>query len=379
MPGRPPLLGIEMPRGSAQERKSPQHGTTRAAQPPIPIMRWARNGKYPDAWMLNAMNEALNQAAMQRPKEVFHYLGDPNTFARTSVVGTRNRWRWYFHTGPLTHQLAVVCVLGSPTNSAPAASAASSAACAIRTPLGGPVGGEEFFYGPSPTGTGGYNIGWPYLKTITKYIAVDPDTDYQGLLADVNYGKLVSACVYEVPSMTTHNGGYMPQNLPAGAPILATDRQKLMELARLLWRRGGAHIMNWCVDDSSNSPRSTTSSTARNIVDDASTAVSVSTPGFTFDMRYQDRVSQTSGVPCVIAAYGVKTASATFDGTVTLKDSTGATVVTLANQWNNAGATWATAAFNLPATVAKYDLHYSRAVAASAFQLHAVSIFPYEP
>ncbi len=228
--------------------------------------------------------------------------------------------------------------------------------------------------------------GWDSIKVVTMYLDVDPDTDYYAVFTDVNYCRMMSACVHELSSMTEHFSGYLPQHIPVGGDILDEYRQNLVTLQYNLWRRGGATVLNYTSDgDDGVAPYGTpvletTSNTARNIIDNTSTSISAATPGYTIDMTGKERLSQTSGVPCVMKAFGVM-ASGSGLGRVYLKDSAGATVASITDVWNST-ASWQSVAFNLPATVDKYDLQFSRAAStdlANPFTLYAVSIWEQEP
>jgi hypothetical protein len=248
------------------------------------------------------------------------------------------------------------------------------ATCTILTTGGATQSTDDFHYGPGPAGSAVDGYGWPNMKMITKYLAVSPDTDYTGLFTDKNYGRIQSALVFEISSMTDHNSGYLSQNISERAPIHDAYRQNQLPLIRNQWKRGGCMQINWHVENGSTGAITNATATLKNIVDDTTTAVSADSPGYTLDMTYRDRLSQTSGVPCVMKAYGGS--SFANGGTVVLKDSAGATVATLTGFTTS--NSWQSVAFNLPATADKYDIHYATTGAALTFTLHAVSIYEYE-
>jgi hypothetical protein len=371
---KPRFYGSELARTAVKSWLRTQLPTARSAQPPIPIRRHVRNGTHPNAWLASAMNEAANAAAMFRTKQPFALLGPTAVSLPNSQLADRVRGRWAFHTGPMTHQLEVTCVMYPPneagTGVAGANGADTYATCTILTTGGATQATDDFHYGPGPAGSAVDGYGWPNMKMITKYLAVSPDTDYTGLFTDKNYGRIQSALVFEISSMTDHNSGYLSQNISERAPIHDAYRQNLLPLIRNQWKRGGCMQLNWHVENGS-SPIANATTTAKNIVDDTTTAVSADSPGYTLDMRYRDRLSQTSGVPCVMKVYA---AAAGANGSVILKNSAGSPVAT-ATVTGALG--WYSIAFDMPATIDKYDLHYV-AVFGGTITLHAVSIYEYE-
>ena len=371
---KPLLLGAEISRDSTTPNLLPQIWTTNTAVPPILIRRWARNGHCPDVHLASSMGEAMNQAGMLRTKNVFTALNTLNTSIPIAASGTsKARWRWAWHTSPLAHQIAVTVVM-HPTSSTTAGD--SSTTVQIDKAAGGGTKSDAFHVGASPSNAVEVVTGWQYRRIFTTYLAVDPDTDYVGLFTDGAGALLQSACVYEIASMTVNNNGYFPQNVPERAPILSTDRSRMMTLIRSLWKRGGSHVLNWYCQRSGDTPRTFLSATSINIVDGTSTTPNSSTPGYTLDMRYKDRLTQTSGVPCRIYVYADNSINDGV-GHIKLKNSSGTTIATVTFA---SGATgWQSVDFSLPATLDKYDiLGDTQGTGPVDFKVHAVSIFEYE-
>lgn len=360
----------------------------RTASPPIQRGRYTRNGQAPDIALINAMNMQTNQGVCYRTKEVFR--ATPSQYMLyplpSSAGASRVRWRFAFRTGKYTHALRAVVVM-SPQDTNQGANAYGRLDLATSTAATPVVETVNFYFGAAPGGTAGGTYGWDSIKAVTMYLDVDPDTDYYATFTDVNYCRMLSACVHELSSMTEHFSGYLPQNLAAGSDVLETYRRNLVTLQYNLWRRGGATVLNYTSDGDDaaapygTAPLVTTSLTARNLIDDTSTAVSAATPGYTLDMTGKERLSQSStGVPCVMKAFGVMGSGSNL-GRVYLKDSSGTTVASILDVWNST-AGWQSTTFNLPASAAKYDLHYARAASTDVgnpFQLCAVSIYEYEP
>jgi hypothetical protein len=370
---KPRFYGIEILHTGAKGWLRNQLTSPKTTQPPIQLRRHVRNGTHPNALLASQMNEAANMAAMFRTKQSWAMPDHTGLALPLSQLADRVRARWAFHTGPMTHQLLAMFVMYPPNEVASGVAGANGAdtyaRCDILNGAGATIATDDFHYGPGPAGSAVDAFGWPNVKVITKYLAVSPITDYYGVLTDKNYGRIQSACIFEIPSMTTNNSGYLSENIAERAPIADAYRENLLPLPYLQWRRGGCMQVNWSVADGA-APITNATTTPTNVVDNTSTAISAATPGYTLDMSYRDRLSETTGVPCAMKVYASRTAS---NGTVTLKDSAGATIATV----TVTGAIgWYSTTFNMPATADKYDIHYT-AGAAGTITLHAVSIYEY--
>jgi len=378
-------LGDRIIPASVAAKLLAQLPAAKTAAPPIQAARYARNGLVPDVALINAMNEQTNQSVLYRTKEVFRAC--PSQYMLyplpSSVSSTRARWRFAFHTGPYTHAVkAIACMVPQDSNPGNNAYARLDLATnAAGTPA---VGSVSLYYGTNSGGTASVPAAWESIKVQEGYIGVSPNTTYYGTWYDIDQCRLISACVHEYGSMTEHFNGYLSQSLAAGSDVLDKYRADIVEIQYNLWRRGGAHVLNWTVDGDDaggaygTPPLTTTSGTAKNIIDDTSTTISAATPGYTLDMRYKNRVSQTSGVPCIMQVYGSKSGTQD-DGEVYLKDSAGNTIASVTNVFTSTAQWHSSGVFNLPATVDKYDIQYARAgIVTGTFTLYAVSIYEYE-
>lgn len=354
--------------------KVPAIPASKAASPPIQGDSLARNGRPPLVHLVNSLNEAVNQATLYRTKQVFSCV-DRLRLA-LGVVGSseRTRWRFAFHSGPYAHAaLALVNML--PTSLSSGFSANSQGKLYIYSDASEStlVGSATFTYGVHPTGS--TSIGFQHMKQLMQHIDISPDTDYYGVFTDVNYGRLQSACVAELASLTENSaGGYLAQNVTGQSPVVDLYRQYQATSLYSLWRRGGAQILNWTLDDQGgglNGPISTTSSTPTNILDGTSTSVSTATPGWTIDMSGRARLSQ-SGVPCVMKVFG---SASDNEGNVYLVDSDGDTIATV--NFPGGGPNWESASFTMPDALDKYDIHFA-ADSGGTLSLYAVSIYQYE-
>jgi hypothetical protein len=362
------------------DRQVPELPVTKAAVPPIQTDRFFRNGKHPDASAMNQMNEQMNQGMVFRTKEAWSILGDLGTYGvgifAPSQSGTRPRWRFAFHTGPFHHALVARVVMypsDTPT-STPGYSTVKIYSDATETTL---VSTTEFWYGtrhwPSP------DSGWPYHKVIDKFIeGLSADTDYYVVIADVDFARIQSMAVGDLQSMSDYNG-YLPVNFTEQTQILDTDIENLVSAMPSLWKRGGAKVFNWTTNIQS-SPATNNTATFKNVLDGTSTAVSASTPGWTLDMRYKNRLSQTT-VPCKFFVCGSwLNGGSVSGGEVKLVDST---IVTVGGGtgWNSTTPKWLSTTFNMPANLDKYDLMSKIGVAGTqigTLSIYAAVVIEYE-
>ena len=339
--------------------------------PAIQEKRWARNGLPVDAQLQSGLANLPNQIAKWRTKEVFRSCGKmgfltTGTDALISSASDRDRWRFAFHTGPFAKEIKItflMCLKSGDPGFDPYGQ------LEIFTTGGSSVGTATMHFGNA---AGGTNIPVNY-GTNSGSIAVDPDTDYYGVISDFDAARIVSACVYERSLDPDTTNGYLSAGYAAGVNIYDTDRSGPMLLAADMWKKGGAHLLNWTVDDQS-SPITTSSTTSTNIVDTTSTTVSSSTPGYIIDLTHSDRLSETDGIPCVLAAYGkyVITPPVT-GGTLKLKDSAGTTLATVTGFDATAG--WQTTTVTIPAANDRYDLQFASGSGTATFSLYAVSLY----
>jgi hypothetical protein len=366
------LYGDRLDIASAADTQVVANPARKAASVPIQPDLFCRNGKRPDVALINRLDEAANQSVLYRGKEHFAAVG---AFAPNLVpfgAGDRTRWRFAFHTGPYAHALYVLVGMTPPGTSG----ASSNAYCRLDiysdAAMATLVKSETFVHGVNPTGTAAGSYGWEYLKPLEKFVTgLSPDTDYYGKFTDVDYGQIEHACVCDLQSMTENYSGYLPQNITTHSAVLDKYRQNLATIFHQEWKRGGSRVLWWGVDDGT-APLVRSSATDVNVVDGTSTAVSASTPGYTLDMRGKARVSQISGVPVVMKAFGN---CAFGSGIVKLKNSAGSTVATVSV--NAASNAWFSTSFNLPATVDKYDLHYA-GTGVGSLTLYNVIVYEHE-
>jgi hypothetical protein len=375
------VTGVRLDQGAVGPRQVVAVPQSKAAPPPIAPGQWARNGKSPNARLISALNEAANHAALFRAKQIFAATGKIAAagIISSSGAGDRARWRFAFRTGPYTHALMAMVVLAPQSSSFGTNSYAriDIATNAAGTPA---ITSQTFTYGANPVGNT-YTGGWQLLKLVTGYIdGVAADTEYYGTVYDVDYGRVQSCVIFDLPSLTENFDGYNATNITAESQILDTYRANLASMVNDVWKKSGATLLNWTVDaDSAKRVISSTSPT--NIVDGTSTAVGASAPGFVLDMRNRARLSQTSGVPVVLKMYGYSDITAGGGScTLYLKNSAGTNVATLVGLTGSgaASAQWYSTTATLPAVQDTYYLMATETTGFDLVNLLAVSMYEYE-
>lgn len=369
-------LGINTTGGLLQTSSIP---TTVAADPPIQVSRWARNGKHPNALAESMKSNAGNAAAMFKTKEVFSspgYLGYLASNGMTVGTGVVNRWRCAFRTGPITDLIdADVYAQGDSTYGTAASfgqlvltEVATGIATTTMFPVGAQVSGAGILAD---------------TKLVTQRIDVKPGTDYNAVFSD-HGTNMYQATIRELASLLGFNGGYLPANIASGGGILDGYRQNAAQLARDLWQKGAWTIFNWSIEDGTL-PVSTSSSSFTNLLDSyvtssgttaGSATINSTSAGFSVDTTGRGRRSQlnNAGIPIVIACYGSCDVNAS--AYLYLYNSSGALV---ANQDEFMTTTpgWAYFTGFLPAGKNdKYDLRIATDPGTTS-KFHAVSIYEF--
>lgn len=322
--------------------------TTQYAKPPLEPFQWAKNGQYPDSFLQNELADLGNKIALYRGKEIFRYYshslatGGPNTDERV-------RWRFAFRASPYCNAIGAVAWMAQTDPESDTFGVYSRLRIQDSTPT--TLGDAEFHYGYAATASANLDVLSPVFQLLTNSGSIaDPvaGTEYFGTVSDFQ-GRIVAISVFE---MSINNTAPFTEGYAQGTPILDTDRQTLTAGARLLWKQGAAHLMNWTVDIA-GTPRTRSSGTFVNAIDNSSTAISAASPGFTLDLRNRSTVRRGT-VPVTFRVYG--SAAAGTGGRVHLMDSSSTSVAFIDNITT---AGWYSATANLPATLAKYDLMYA--------------------
>jgi len=333
----------------------------------IETFRWLRNGRVPDSWFQEVLTEETNKLAAWYTKEVCS-LSVPIANIPTAG-GTVNRWRHRWFSGPFAERALVRAIVARPYDGAGSPAQGGALRWEVKNEDAVSTSSVERDYGTvSPSGP---STTPDSMRIIDLTIDLSPSTNYSGLFVDLEFGHVVSVCVKELSLPASIENGYARQGFAFGSPIQDADRSAVATMLSAMWRHGAAHLMNWSVSVES-SPRTRTSATAINAVDNSSTTVSVNSPGYTLDLRFRNRLKDTT-VPVRFHAYAKQSAGT---GVIRLKDSGGSTVASV--NVNSSTAQWWTTTASLPNTRAKYDLTLESDGGVNTCSLYAASLYQWE-
>lgn len=338
--------------------------TAQYIQMPIAGRRWARNGLYPDARLQNQLAAMTNFASAFRRPCLFKH-GTPLASLPNGDV-TLQRWRWAWNTGDyaknLVVQMLVACRAGVEVDSA-------TSRLRVKDGSGTVIGDADVHFGTipgAPETPAYFSPAIAILQSGGAIVDLPTNTALYGEFIDLNGARIVAASVWETSDFT-----YLEENKAALSPIYDADRSSVTTMLRNLWKHDPAPLINWSSETSTAAPVNNTVS-ARNVIDNATTTISSATPGWTLDLRYRRRL-RSSTVPCVFKAYGANGGSGT-PPSVLLKDGSG-TVLGTVSITGSAG--WYSTTVNLPAAIAKYDIHHVGPSIGSV-TTHAASLYQYE-
>lgn len=350
------------------DRKVAANPTPRQAQPEIQLDRFFRNSLHPDAGAMSEMNTAANQCSLLLTKLLFC---SPGSLIGLGTAASENRWRMSFRTGAYAHAIRVVACMFPPIDALGVLGSSYGQlrlySDATETTL---VSTTTFTYGPHPSGAAAGTDRWEYIRVIDKLIDLAPDTEYYGLWSNEDYGRAHSILMYELSSLTENSDGYLATNVSSVTPIVDSFRENLVTVVRNLWTKCAAHVLNWSATFQAV-PATNATTTLKNIIDD-STGVGGSKPGFVIDLTNCDRLSQTSGVPCVMKVFADVTGGDT--GGVFLANSSGAILATVIVAGT---AQWSSTTVNIPALQDTYYLMHGTSAGIGTLSTYAVSIWQY--
>lgn len=318
-------------------------------KPYIEPFKYVRNGKYPAAEFQGELADRAAHLALYRLKEIASFGMTTAVLGSPGFDGERVRWRTRYEPSPYAAAIVVRAWLAQAT-----LENTSSDPYAVVDLDGGAEGGTaELHYGAAPV----EDANPDHMGALTTFVlesagviyVPDPTLVYDVRVSD--YQSRIAACTIYEASLATPSP--FSEGYAATVPILDIHRQELVEYARTAWKEQAAPLFTWTVDDGLT-PRSRSTASDMNLIDNANTSVSGASLGFTIDLRNRSRIS-TGTVPVRFRAYC--SVAAGSGGTVKLKDSGGTTVATISNA-GATGAGWYQTTAELPATLAKYDITY---------------------
>ncbi len=231
---------------------------TKHAKAPIQTAQYVRNGKYPAADLQNLIAGRAGMAAWTRPQLVYRTPGFIIGTAGaaqipSSVVGSRYRWRFPYHAGPFAQYLMVQFQMAPQNNVGAPTDPIGMLEVSTQPDYSVIVGRARTHWGQSdgsyadvPINFGGGSA--TLVDDDDQIVALTPLTQYFGRFVDVDYARIQSAVVWEVPLEPTTENGYAPNNVGAGTPIFDEDRADPADMGRRLWAYGAQPLWHHSVD-----------------------------------------------------------------------------------------------------------------------------------
>lgn len=332
---------------------------------------YARNGAVPDTRLLNRVAGAQNNILAFRKKGVFNVWDQ--SFSGSGVTKTQHRFR--FHAGYGEQALVIHVGLGKGGHPSSSAKATLSIDVAgVGAPSTVPI-----YYGNNQAGA---TDAPDEIQWTTKAFTLTPNTTYEVSAYVDNEARILSMCAYTtgIEDVDDGNDFYVASSSTYGQIDDAT-RQKLTEGLSKIWKRNGAHLLNWSC--CTGTPQTIAGGTWTNVLD-GTTAVASTSAGYILGSGlltpYSRRVQPLKATLC---AYGQVTGGA-GTGEVRLFSDSGSGAPTFASV-TGIGATLQWYALNQTIPVggdaltafSKVDLQH-RMNGAGTLNLYAVSLYLYE-
>lgn len=329
-----------------------------AISPNLPWRRepftYARNGKIPTAEWRRSIIGATNHVLRYQRKELFSSVGQLGAIPAAGGTGARARWRFRAHVGVGARAFVLTGLMAqTPTTGTGAAYTQVTAV---------PVGGgttitAKIYYGNvDPSATVDDSLDELSEFTITTAALVE-DKTYEFLVEDYQNARIAQLTVYEAAAflpIPPTVGAYLDANYAAvGAPILDVQRGQLLQRLTQMWASNSAVLFQFAAELDNGAAPELASATETNILDETSTTVSASTPGWEHDLQYK-RTLGTITVKCTFVVYARTTSGS--GGVVKLKNS-GGTLATISGI--TTGGAWYSTTVDMPATADKVDVHMS--------------------
>lgn len=335
---------------------------------------YIRNGVVPNAHPHSVLQEDANKIIRWRSKAVC-------SFARPiSGIGTSVVWRAKYRSSTHVDNIWVRFIIaqakldGANANPYGGLIVYDPGAAAI-------VGSTTFAFGNDPTSGGAdlpsqFGIGLTPAMLSGAVATIPADTNLEINVSGYDSARLVGCTVYEVSKASDTANGYAGGAINGGSPIFDNHRGDIIPPLRNRWKNG-TPLFNWSSHTDATAPTNTSNATAANIID-AATTVSAATPGWTLDLTNRSTVRRAAlGVPCRMHVYAKVASVGAVTDNVRLVNSSGTTLASV-DVTSTTAAWYTSAAFYLPATVAKYDVHSISDVLTQAITVYAVSVEAYE-
>lgn len=337
---------------------------------PVDTFAYAQNGMVPDVRFYNRIANAQNHILAFRTKHVF--ADWDNTHSGSGTTKVLHRFR--FHAGYGAQFLMLQSAMGyggHPTTTAYATFSISVAGS-------GSYATQTVKYGQAQNGATDApdEIQWSKCA-----FALTPNTTYEVFASVDNEARLVSLAAWTtgIATPNTSTNYYVYPSSTYGQ-IDDASRQRFTQGLSEIWKRNGAHLLNWSCG---GTPKTTTGATWTNPTD-ATTAVAATSAGYILGSSlltpYTRRVQP---LKAVLAVYARVTGGA-GTGEVRLYSDSGSGAPTFAAITGiGATAQWYSLEQTVPSggdalsAFSKVDLQH-RMNGAGTMNLHAVSLYLYE-
>lgn len=327
--------------------------------------KFARNRRVVSTSVERYMRRLANQIRAYEGKELFSCMASLPAIA-SYTGGARTRWRFRQKLSP--HVRKVHLFMRMALQDPAAASTDPRVTFELFNSSDISIGSYVHHFGLNAVGDHTDTPDtWTYVhKTIDVGSA---GIELYGTFTEHDRARLISALVYEEAPEHTKAGGYIIGTPAQGANIYAADREVLASFVNAMWLGGGAVVLNLNCNDDGSAFNYVEVGAGVNVIDQTSTAVSASSPGFFFDGTGKALEQNAGEVPVTMWVFGQ--ASTDGDAFVKVYDSGGSVVGQVGI---DSAEAWHSTSFTLPATEAKYDIHASTATG-EEINVKAISIY----
>ena len=343
--------------------------------PRIDAFQWARNGAVPDARFFNLVSAGMNHILAYRRKTVFQIWD--RTWVNTGLPGPTAivQHRFRFHSGYAAQQLRMHYALGrddiGPNYGSVATFSISVAGSGVSSTF-------SVNYGQTQAGDG--SDAPDVLQWGERGWSISPNTTYE-VSVTVEEARVVALLAFEKGTDTPDSTiDYFSDGSSSYGVINDGNRQRFTLGLSSMWKRNGAHLLNW----SCNGTAATITGATWTNPTDATTAVASTSAGYILGdsllTPYGRRVQPLKATLCV---YGQVSGGA-GTGEVRLYSDSGSGTPTFATvtgigttlQWYTLNQTIPSGGDALSA-FSKADLQH-RMNGAGTLNLYAVSLYLYE-
>lgn len=337
----------------------------------VDSLELARNAQVPDSRFVNQLCNAQNFVNAYSRKQAF---AGWNSFDGTGTTGPVIM-RGYFHSGHAVQSACweyLMALAGTPSGGA-GPSNDPYITIAMDKASGGAAVSYDLHWGAN---TQSVADSLTNMLRDRRYFSLVADTDYVWSVTSNAGARMPALAIWEVGKTSIDNTvNWFIGPSHGYSDIYDANRQRISQGLSELWKRNGAHLMNW--SRGGRTSATVTGATWTNVID-ATTAVATTSVGYVLGSGLLTPYLRQSGtaVNVVLAAYG-SVAGGGGTGEVRLQTDNATTFATVTGINGTPG--WFTLAQGTVATgsFGKADLQF-RMNGAGTLSLEAVSCFLYD-